>query len=97
MPPRHGAGRRHDRPKGGAVNVREELIEVLLPVYGYPAPGEAEAVNALVDAYRAEVLREALAAISGEQLSDRTGTPEDEAYSGGISDAHRAVMALIYP
>jgi hypothetical protein len=46
---------------------------------------------------RADALREALAAISGEQLSDRTGTPEDEAYGRGIGDAHRAVMALIDP
>lgn len=40
------------------MSVREELRESLLPVDRYPAPGEAEDVDRLLDAYRAEVLRE---------------------------------------
>lgn len=94
MPPRHGAGRRHDRPKGGAVSAREDARREMTHGHLYL---DEDRANELLNAYRAEVLREALAAISGEQLSDRTGTPEDEAYDGGVRDAHRAVMALIYP
>lgn len=54
-------------------------------------------LDELLDAYRAEVLREALAAVSGEQLQERTGTPDDEAYMQAIDEAHHAVMALITP
>lgn len=42
------------------MSARAELFESMTPVHRTQfAPGEAESVNALIDAYRAEVLREA--------------------------------------
>ncbi|WP_328742928.1 hypothetical protein OG436_29495 [Streptomyces caniferus] len=47
------------------MSARDELFESLTPSHCRPAPGEAESVNALIDAYRdevrAEVRREAAA------------------------------------
>lgn len=42
------------------MSAREELFESLTPMYGTQfAPGEEDSVNALLDAYRDEVLYEA--------------------------------------
>lgn len=40
------------------MSAREELFESMTPSHCRPAPGEAEDVNAKLDAYRSEVLRE---------------------------------------
>lgn len=55
---------------------------------------EAKA-NALLDAYHAEVLAEAIAAARSEYLTDGTGTDEDAAYNNGITDAVAAIGALL--
>lgn len=54
---------------------------------------EAKA-NGLLDAYRAEVLAEAVEAARSEYLTDGTGTDEDNAYNNGITDAVAAIGAL---
>ncbi|MDX2841450.1 hypothetical protein PV377_21160 [Streptomyces ipomoeae] len=56
--------------------------------------GTKEAAKALLDAHRAEVLREALEAVEGEQLHDDTNHPEDKAYRQAIDDAVTAVSRL---
>lgn len=48
------------------MSAREELRESLLPVDRYPAPGEAEDVDRLLDAYRAEVERELIRRMRGQ-------------------------------
>ncbi|MFI8942668.1 hypothetical protein [Streptomyces syringium] len=50
--------------------------------------------EALLGAYHAEVLAEAVEAARGEYLTDSTGDPGDEAYNRGVSDAIAAVEAL---
>lgn len=57
--------------------------------YGY-----TDEVTALLDAYRAEVLAEAIEAARAEYLTDATGTDEDNAYNNGITDAVAAIDAL---
>lgn len=56
---------------------------------------DTERVSAELDAYRAENLREAIEAARDEYLTDDTGTPEDEAYNRGVSDAVAAIGALL--
>lgn len=48
----------------------------------------------LVDAYRAQVLAEAVEAARSEHLNDDTGTAEDVAYNQGVDDAVAAIGAL---
>lgn len=55
---------------------------------------EAKA-NALLDAYRAEVLAEAIEAARTEYLTDGTATDEDNGYNNGITDAIAAIGALL--
>ncbi|MGS2592107.1 hypothetical protein [Streptomyces hebeiensis] len=50
--------------------------------------------NALIDAYRLDVLAEAVDAARGEYLHDQTGTPEDEAYNRAVSDVVAAIALL---
>jgi hypothetical protein len=56
------------------MSAREELFESLTPAYrAQYAPGEEESVNALLDAYRDEVLREAADRIrNSKHLRDYT-------------------------
>lgn len=56
---------------------------------------EIDRLRAERDAYRAEVLREAIEAARSEYLHDDTGTPEDEAYNQGVTDAVAAIGALV--
>lgn len=63
-------------------DARDELFEVLMPPYrSQYAPGEEDSTNALLDAYRASVLREAadelelLARMTGEMLGMDHTTP----------------------
>ncbi|MDX3324729.1 hypothetical protein PV405_08620 [Streptomyces sp. ME02-6979-3A] len=51
--------------------------------------------NALPATNRADVLNEAIEAARSEYLHDDTGTPEDEAYNRGVSDAVAAIGALL--
>ena len=51
--------------------------------------------DANLDAYRDEMLRDAIDAIESERLRDETGMPEDEAYNQAIDDAANAVRALL--
>ncbi|MEV6580191.1 hypothetical protein AB0M92_18735 [Streptomyces sp. NPDC051582] len=51
--------------------------------------------NALLDAYRAEVVAEAIEAARSEYLTDATGTDEDNDYNNGITDAVAAIGALL--
>lgn len=44
---------------------------------------------------RAAALNEAIEAARGEYLHDDTGTPEDEAYNQGVTDAIAAIGALL--
>lgn len=48
-----------------------------------------------LDAYRAEILAEAIEAARSEYLTDATGTDEDNAYNNGITDAVAAIGALL--
>ncbi|MCT2594249.1 hypothetical protein LHJ74_30815 [Streptomyces sp. N2-109] len=42
------------------MSARDELFEAMTPTYATQyAPGEAESANAMLDAYRDEILREA--------------------------------------
>lgn len=45
------------------MSARNELFESLTPHDRHPAPGETESVNALLDAYRDEILRSAASRI----------------------------------
>ncbi|MFG3476408.1 hypothetical protein ACGF3K_14250 [Streptomyces sp. NPDC047980] len=76
-------------PNPSAQPARDELC-AYADRYGY-----TEHVNALIDAFRAEVLAEAVEAARSEYLRDNTGTPEDEAYNQGVSDAVAAIGALV--
>lgn len=51
--------------------------------------------NALLDAFRAEVLAEAIEAARGEYLTDGTGTDEDNAYNNGVTDTIAAIGTLL--
>ena len=53
-----------------------------------------ETPEALLDAYHAEALLEAIEAARGEYLTDDTGTPEDAAYNRGVADAIDAIGAI---
>jgi hypothetical protein len=53
-----------------------------------------ETPEELLDAYRAEVLTEAVAAARAEYLTDDTGADEDAAYNQGVSDAIAAIGRL---
>lgn len=55
----------------------------------------ADGLAPLLDAYRAENLREAIEAARSEYLHDQTGTPEDEAYNQAVSDVVAAIGALL--
>lgn len=44
---------------------------------------------------RAATLNEAIEAARGEYLTDNTGTPEDEAYNQGVTDAIAAIGHLL--
>lgn len=58
---------------------------------GQPTPPE---LIADLDAFRAEVLAEAIEAARSEYLTDNTGTDEDNAYNNGITDAVAAIGSL---
>jgi hypothetical protein len=63
-----------------------------------PSADNAEAkerTQEMLDAYRAEILREAIEAARGEYLHDDTRTPEDEAYNQAVSDVVAAIGALL--
>jgi hypothetical protein len=53
-----------------------------------------EGAEQKLNAYRAAVLAEAIAAARGEYLTDATGDETDEAYNRGVSDAIAAIGAL---
>jgi hypothetical protein len=55
----------------------------------WPGPIEQK-----LDAYRAEILAEAIEAARGEYLEDATGTPEDEAYTQAVSYVVAAIDGL---
>lgn len=77
------------------MNAREEIAYHLWTAV--PSSDNAEAktrAQEMLDAYRAEVLREALAAVEGERLHDDTNHPEDKAYGQAIDDAVTAVSRL---
>lgn len=71
---------------------REELFRRVAGAF----VDEARA-NALIDAYRQNVLAEAVDAARGEYLHDGTGTPEDEVYNRAVSDVVTAISALVMP
>jgi hypothetical protein len=74
------------------MNARDHLIGyALVALPNEPAFAKCEQ---LADAFRAEVLREAVEAARSEYLHEDTGTPEDEAYNQGVSDAVAAIGAL---
>jgi hypothetical protein len=75
------------------MSARDELIEI---VSRDPesSGGDRTWATDLVDAHRAEVLREALAVARGEYLTDSAGTDEDNAYDGGVSDVIAAIGEL---
>lgn len=50
--------------------------------------------DALLDAYRTEVLRDAIEAARDEYLNDATGDETDEAYNRGVADAIAAIDKL---
>lgn len=53
------------------MSAREELFESLTPAYrAQYAPGEEESVNALLDAYRDDVLREAAERIRNHEWEE---------------------------
>lgn len=54
-----------------------------------------ETANYVVDAFRAETLREAIEAARGEYLTDATGDETDDAYNRGVADAVAAIDALM--
>lgn len=68
------------------MSAREELFESLTPQYrAQLAPGEEDSANALLDAYRDEVLREAAERIRAE-IRNATGNPtHDPAWAQGIA------------
>lgn len=77
------------------MNAREEIAYHLWTA----APSEdntqaKQRAEEMLDAHRAEVLREALAAVGGERLRDDTDHPEDKAYSQAIDDAVAALERL---
>ncbi|WP_405560633.1 hypothetical protein [Streptomyces sp. NBC_01180] len=70
------------------MSAREELFESLMPAYqSQYAPGEEESMNAMLDAYRAEVRREA-----AEEIVNH-------AFDCGYHEYHCPcdAAALIYP
>lgn len=75
------------------MNARDELFESMTPTDRYPAPGEAESVNALLDAYRAEVLAEAAAAIVLDRDTTRP-SGGGGAYRRGLTRAVEIVKGL---
>ncbi|MCW7984081.1 hypothetical protein XF35_01730 [Streptomyces platensis subsp. clarensis] len=55
---------------------------------------DPEEITAYLDSFADQILCKALAAINGEQLTDDTGTPDDQAYNQAITDAWNAVHQL---
>jgi len=56
---------------------------------------EIDRLREELGATRSAVLNEALEAARSEYLHDNTGTPEDEAYNQGVTDAVAAIGALL--
>lgn len=73
------------------MNARNELVSYAATTRTVTADDLAP----LLDAYRAEVLAEAIDAARGEYLLDGTGTDVDKAYDQGVSDAIAAIGALL--
>lgn len=72
------------------MNARDELTMGYAPERWVDGGRFAE----LLDAYRAEVLAEAVEAARSEYLTDNTGDEADEAYNRGVSDAVASVGKL---
>ncbi|SDN19056.1 hypothetical protein [Streptomyces wuyuanensis] len=70
------------------MSARDELRDCFLS-------DSRDRFEAAADAFRAEVLAEAIEAARSEYLEDNTGTPEDEAYNQGVTDAVAAIGALL--
>lgn len=69
---------------------RRELRLMLAAEGHWPGPIEQK-----LDAYRAEVLAEAIEAARGEHFAVPTNTAKDVAYSDGVSAAVTAIAALL--
>ena len=78
------------------MSARDELFEILTPGHIRPAPGEVESVNALLDAYRAEILREAHDAIRADlnSMSEAPLWSPGMSYQQGMDWAARIVDLL---
>lgn len=55
----------------------------------------ADGLASHLDAYRSEILNEAIEAARAEYLHERTGTAEDEAYNQAVSDVVAAIGTLL--
>lgn len=76
---------------GNETSIRKDILAGLAqaPAVGDQTPEE------LLDAYRLNVLAEAIEAARGECLHDDTGTAEDKAYNQAVSDVVAAIGALL--
>lgn len=72
-------------------SARQSLIDYAAETRTVTADGLAP----LLDAYRAEVLAEAVDAARGEYLLDGSGTDDDKAYDQGVTDTIAAIGALL--
>lgn len=71
------------------MSARDELR---LMLFGWSC--EDGQIDRRLDAFRTEVLAEAIEAVRSEYLHEDTGTPEDAAYNQGVTDAIAAIGAL---
>lgn len=77
------------------MSAREWIADRLW--WSVPSKDNAEAkaiTEQKLDAYRCEVLAEAIAAAAAEQLVDETGHPRDEGYNAAIDDVVSALSRL---
>jgi poly(3-hydroxyalkanoate) synthetase len=87
-----------NRPVRQNVDRWIESLQILAGGWDNPTAEQHAAMattrNKMLAALVADVVAEAVEAARGEYLHDDTGTPEDEAYNQGVTDAVSAVGAL---
>ncbi|KOU50530.1 hypothetical protein ADK55_18450 [Streptomyces sp. WM4235] len=77
------------------MTARDRLGVMIRTSHGDMTVWSAPEVDEMLDAYRAEILAEAIKAAQCEVTTDGTGQPEDVAYDWGVMDAAAAIGALL--